>query len=280
MAAYREEVKNRPPEELNPGWVLLSFMAATLAILHFVRPNVDFGDNTSVFLWPFSPINVAVPFAIGYTLWLWKLINQIYAEHISPPRLSGHTVSPRHYHIIATGLICAITLSVDVLVILIKGPGMEVYESLPAYEFGNLEAESTWFLTALGVVFAFFCASFFVLTPIWWPVLDIWETAWRINRFNRRSAPSSFTANIDSDGDSSSNFRAPVGELPSMHGRDSYTMPTIPTTTSDHITEEELTPHNLVVDDDWTIVESEGRNPQTVQYLSQKLRQRYRPFTN
>ena len=134
-------------------WYTFVGVLATIAtILHLLRPDLDFGRGTSMFLWPLSPIRIASPFSLFYSFYLWLRVTESEPSKAPKPkwileaelrqRLDGFSTAEMNFMTLA-GSLSALTLSKDIPTLYFKYMSFCTTD-LPTYEAGNVSVELAW----------------------------------------------------------------------------------------------------------------------------------------
>ena len=173
------------------------FLATVVTMLHLVRPDLDFGEGTSVFLWPFSPIRIASLFSIFHTVLIQALfitpfdketdsfhwiseaeLKQIFRDSFNTPEINSY---------IFISCLSALTLVTDILRTYFAFLSLS-YGRMPFYQPGEILNELQWAYTLF--IWALFGAGFLV------PCAALWNMTARlfICRAKANSLPSTNTA--------------------------------------------------------------------------------------
>lgn len=189
--------QRHPSGGIKPTDALTSSVMAVLAILHFVRPNWDFGDNVPIFFWPFSPIRIVVLLSIIHTLYLWPMVRNSELMGTPDPRVTKFLQrigADNAYHVNITGFVGAAVLTVDILILFFKWLVIPFYDTLPPYKAGDLNIEGTWLASALAILVLLSYLLGLVFAFLWIPVVVIWHNSRQIGKPANDTSPTTTTS--------------------------------------------------------------------------------------
>lgn len=164
------------------GQLAVTILALVIMILYFFQPDLDFAEGTTMYLWPFSPTRIAIPFSIGYLLWLLTLCDSKCAKLEATE--GGRT---RMALIVLTAILAAFTLSAIELGIFFR-TFKGYYYDMPAYEVGNFSVEQEWAAFIPSFVVCFLCNCYPAAIP-WLPVAGIVGDCRRAFESSNKSSP-------------------------------------------------------------------------------------------
>lgn len=168
-----------------PTYALMSSVMAVFAVLHFVRPNWDFGDNVPILFWPLSPIRIVVLLSIIHTLYLWPMVRNSELMGTPDPRVIKFLQrigADNAYHVNAIEFTGAAVLTVDILLLYFKWVLIGLYDTLPPYMAGDLKVEGTWLASALAILVILLYLLVIVFAFLWIPVVVIWHNSRQIGK--------------------------------------------------------------------------------------------------
>lgn len=152
---------------------VLALFALVTTALHIAQADLDFGDGTSIFLLPFSPIRIALPFSVCYLIWLYcPLIEALEEKDFGVGyirSLSRWKFSRTKLVLLATkitGGSCALNVSVDALQFLAHVI-QRCYDNQPKYEAGKFSSEMDWLLF-FAVFLPLMAAVALALVAVFW----------------------------------------------------------------------------------------------------------------